>query len=133
MPKKCPPGADLGDRVEAERRLVDTSIGWRTSVICWSISASRISFSNDAVRPPSSQPAPWYSRLAPPMIAPQIDISALVRRLGVDDDGAVALEAATGGRTGAPAGRVAIAAFTYSGVPNAGDPVRMSTFEVKPP
>ncbi len=28
---------------------------------------------------------------------------------------------------------VASAALTYSGVPNAGDPVRMSTFEVKPP
>ena len=34
-----------------------------------------MSFSYDAVSPPSSQPAPWYSRLTPPMIAPHTAIS----------------------------------------------------------
>ena len=40
-----------------------------------SISTSRMSFSNDAVRPPSCQPAAWYTRLPCPMTAPHSDIS----------------------------------------------------------
>ena len=31
-------------------------------------------FSNDAVSPPSNQPAAWLTRLAPPMTAPHSDI-----------------------------------------------------------
>ena len=34
-----------------------------------------ISFSYEAVSPPSSQPAPWYSRLTPPITAPHTAIS----------------------------------------------------------
>ena len=52
-----------------------TAKGTRTSAIICRISASMISFSNEAVRPPSSQPAPWYSRLTPPITAPHTAIS----------------------------------------------------------
>ena len=38
-----------------------------------------------------------------------------------------------GSRSDAPSGRYAIAPLMYSGVPNAGDPVRMSTFDVNAP
>ena len=39
--------------------VVDRRAAASTSAICWSSSASRISFSKLAVSPPSSQPAPW--------------------------------------------------------------------------
>ena len=72
--KEVPAGSDLGDRLDARARRRSRRWVPAACATCWSISASRISFSNDAVSPPSSQPAPWYSRLAPPRTAPQIDI-----------------------------------------------------------
>ena len=73
-------GTDLRDRLHGELAS-DTSIGWSTSAIIWRISASTMSFSYDAVRPPSSQPAPVLIRLTPPITAPHTAIS-LRRRPG---------------------------------------------------
>jgi hypothetical protein len=52
-----------------------TASGCRNSRIICRISVSTISFSKDATRPPSIQPAPCFTRFACPVTAPQIDIS----------------------------------------------------------
>ena len=57
--EEVPARPDVGDRVEAEAGLVDGRAAAGPPAIIWRISASTMSFSNEAVSPPSSQPAPW--------------------------------------------------------------------------
>ncbi|MDZ7786659.1 MAG: hypothetical protein U5K73_00495 [Halofilum sp. (in: g-proteobacteria)] len=58
VPKKWPPGPT--SRIASNARLASsTSIGTSVSAIACSSSASSTIFSNEAVSPPSSQPAAW--------------------------------------------------------------------------
>src|SRR5664279_5704313 len=57
-PEEVAAGAHVDHRLEAQLGLVDRERDHHLGHI-WRISASMISFSNEAVRPPSSQPAPW--------------------------------------------------------------------------
>jgi len=57
----------------------------------------------------------------------------LVGGLRIDTGEAFTALVRTGSFRRLPSCAPAITAWTYSGVPNAGEPVRMSTFEVKPP
>jgi hypothetical protein len=50
-------------------------MGCRYSAIICSISASTMSFSNDAVKPPSSHPAACTMMLACPVMAPHKDMA----------------------------------------------------------
>src|SRR6266550_3165474 len=90
-------------------------------------------FSNDAVSPPSSQPAACRMKWQPPRSAPHRLICDSYTACASGALDAVALEQ----RHGAPMRRASWpapkAALTYSGVPNAGDPDFMSTFDVKLP
>ena len=56
-PKKWPPGS-ISPIAATDSDWASASSGSRTSTIIWIISASTTAFSNDAVSPPSSQPAP---------------------------------------------------------------------------
>src|SRR5215468_5606665 len=92
-----------------------------------------MNFSNDAVSPPSSQPAACSTKWQPPSNAPHRLICASYVAWASGALEAVALEQ----RQGAPIRRASCpapkAALAYSGVPKAGDPDFMSTFEVKLP
>ena len=67
--KKWPPWPTSAIASTASE-MSSTSIGCRYAAIICNISASMISFSKLAVSPPSSQPAAWLTRLAPPITAP---------------------------------------------------------------
>src|ERR1700732_5002697 len=92
-----------------------------------------MNFSNEAVRPPSSQPAACSMKWQPPNSAPHRLICDSYTACASGALDAVALEQ----RHGAPMRRASCpapkAALAYSGVPNAGDPDFMSTFDVKLP
>src|ERR1700719_4619509 len=92
-----------------------------------------MNFSNDAVSPPSSQPAACRMKWQPPNRAPHRLIWDSYTACASGALDAVALEQ----RQGAPIRRAICpapkAALAYSGVPNAGDPDFMSTFDVKLP
>ena len=94
---------------------------------------SRMNFSYEALRPPSSQPAAWTTMFAPPVSAPHSDIC--VSQIACAS-GALDTHDAED-RHGSPTSRASCPvpqhARTYSGVPNAGAPDFMSTLEVKPP
>ena len=95
---------------------------------------SRMNFSYEALRPPSSQPAAWTTMFAPPVSAPHSDIC--VSQMRPARPGALDTHDAED-RHGSPTSRASCPvpqhARTYSGVPNAGAPDFMSTLEVKPP
>src|ERR1700737_806390 len=94
---------------------------------------SRMNFSNDAVSPPSSQPAACKIKLQPPNKAPHKLICDSYAACASGALPAVALEQRQGTRMCLASWPAPKAAFVYSGVPNAGDPDFMSTFEVKLP
>ena len=83
--------------------------------------------------PPSSQPAAWLTRLAPPITAPHSDIPLSYAAWASTVFEAVVFDE----RKGSPYRRascpLACAALVYSGVPKAGLPLRMSTFDVNEP
>ena len=92
------------------------------TIIC-SISASTISFSNDAVRPHSSQPAACTTRLACPSMQAHRDCSlSQAACASTQFDEVVLLE-----RNGSPSARanwpLAMVNRAYSGVPSAGAPL----------
>src|SRR6266478_3147969 len=92
-----------------------------------------MNFSNEAVRPPSSQPAACRMKWQPPNSAPHRLICDSYTACASGALDAVALEQRHGTlmrRASCPAPKAALA---YSGVPNAGDPDFMSTFDVKLP
>src|SRR6267378_2938185 len=92
-----------------------------------------MNFSNDAVRPPSSQPAACRMKWQPPRSAPHRLIWDSYTACASGALDAVAPEP----RQNAPMRRASCpapkAALAYSGVPNAGEPDFMSTFDVKLP
>src|SRR5579864_7746229 len=92
-----------------------------------------MNFSNEAVSPPSSQPAACNMKLLPPSSAPHRLICASYAACASGAFEAVALEQ----RHGTPMRRASCpapkAALVYSGVPKAGEPDFMSTLEVKLP
>ena len=92
-----------------------------------------MNFSFDAVSPPSSQPAAWRRTLQPPSTAPNrlIIVSYIACASGAFD--AFGAEERYGSPTWRASWPLASAALKYSGVPNAGAPDFMSTFEVKAP
>src|SRR5580692_7003429 len=94
---------------------------------------SRMNFSYEVVKPLSSQPAACRMKLQPPNRAPHRLICDSYADWASGMFDAVAFEDRHGKprkRANCPAPK---AALTYSGVPKAGDPDFMSTFEVKLP
>src|SRR5271167_2509589 len=92
-----------------------------------------MNFSYEAVNPLSSQPAACRMKLQPPNSAPHRLICDSYTDCSSGIFEAVALDERQGKprkRASCPAPK---AALTYSGVPNAGEPDFMSTFEVKLP
>ena len=60
--EKMPARADLGHRLQA--KFIDRKVQcFKNATIIWIISASSTIFSNDAVKPPSSQPSPCFRKL----------------------------------------------------------------------
>src|ERR1700678_2524126 len=132
QPKKCPP-APTSATASSARSDGAAPTGWNTSANICSISISRMNFSYDVVSPLSSHPAACSTKLQPPNSAPHKLICDSYTDCSSGAFEAVALEE----RHGSPRKRASCpapnAAFTYSGVPNAGEPDFMSTFEVKLP
>src|SRR6266404_519696 len=92
-----------------------------------------MNFSNEAVRPPSSQPAACRMKWQPPNSAPHRLICDSYTAFASGALDAVALEQCDGTRMCRASCPAPEAALAYSGVPNAGDPDLMSTFDVKLP
>src|SRR5580693_2304291 len=132
QPKKCPPGPTSATASRA-MSAAPPPTGWNTSANICSISMSRMNFSYEVVRPLSSQPAACSTKLQPPNSAPHRLICDSYADWASGMFDAVAFEDRHGKprkRANCPAPK---AALTYSGVPKAGDPDFMSTFEVKLP
>ena len=97
------------------------------------ISRSVISFSKEIARPPSIHPAPWINIVAPARNAPHAPIwvsLAACASLMLPDAPVEFRHGNPIRRANCPAPRFAL---TCSGVPNAGAPDFMSTFEAKAP
>ena len=110
-----------------------TTIGCRNSPIICSISASTISFSNEATSPPSIQPAPCMHHVGVAHDRAPDRHLRLVGGLGIHRVGGAGVGGAVGQLVAPGELAAGEAARVYSGVPKAGAPVFMSTFEVKPP
>src|SRR5438874_7503756 len=92
-----------------------------------------MNFSNEAVSPPSSQPAACRMKWQPPSSAPHRLIRDSYTACASGALDAVALEQRHGAPTRRASSPAPEPALGYSGVPNAGDPDFTSTFDVKLP
>src|SRR5580698_6930734 len=132
QPKKCPP-APTSATASSARSEGAAPTGWKTSANICSISISRMNFSYEVVKPLSSHPAACRMKLQPPNKAPHKLICDSYAAWASGTFDAVAFDE----RQGKPRKRAnwpaPNAALTYSGVPKAGDPDFISTFEVKLP
>src|SRR5277367_6680613 len=132
QPKKWPPAPTSATASSAISEGAAPT-GWNTSANICSISMSRMNFSYEVVNPLSSQPAACRMKLQPPNSAPHKLICDSYADCASGMLEAVALDERQGNPRKRAIWPAPNAALTYSGVPNAGDPDFMSTFEVKLP
>ena len=130
--KKCPPGATSAIAAKPSASSLASGQAHIASRIC-SASTSSTSFSKPSVSPPSSQPAACTTTFAPAISAPQSDmIVSLAPCASAVFEAVPAAE-----RQGRPIWRASwpdpICICRWVGVPKAGAPERMSTFDPNPP